>query len=431
MPAGLKIRRNVTTTVAAFFVNIALTFIGYRLVVQQGGTAALGLWSAMTAAIYVIRMGDVGMGSATERQVAATDAHTEPARTRALLDTALLLNALLFVALTGLGWLLLSNHMDWVIPADTVAQAEALRILPLMLAGFVISNLANVISGGLRGLHLAWMAAYLAVAGALLQLGMIVALVPILGVEGLAWAQLAQNSLIGLLAWVLFNRHLAKECDFRPPPLPQRGSRALLGELFSFSIRAQAVNLANGLLEPASKLMVGHSGGLGVLGLFEMAYKMVALPRNAVVSGVLGMTPAMTRLLVSDPSEATRLYYRARRLVAMSTGAVLALVVLGSPIASILLLGRIDEVLVTFVAFMAMGFWLNAIGAPAYAVGFAAGRMKGNLISALISLGSVLLFGWLLQQIYPDHGPVMASATALAIGGLFILWRNQRLLAMP
>ncbi|MDO9482347.1 MAG: oligosaccharide flippase family protein [Hydrogenophaga sp.] len=428
MTAQLKIRRNVITAVVAFSINIVLTFVGFRLVIQQGGTAALGLWAALTASIYVIRLGDVGMGGAVEKHIAAVDAKEKPQLIRGYLDTALLLNTVLFVGLAAIGWFVLSDRIGWFVPGDATAQAEALKILPLVLIGFVVFNLANVISGGLRGLHMGWLAAYLSVAGALLQMGLIVALVPELGVEGLAWAQLAQNVLIGLTAWIFFNSHLIKNSSIRLSALPVTGSRILLRELFSFSIRAQAVNLVNGILEPVSKLMVGHSAGLNVLGIFEMAYKIVSLPRSAVVSGVLGMTPAMTRLLVSEPNEALRLYRRALKLVALGTGAVLVLVIIGAPLASIVLLGHIDTTLIAFVAIMAAGFWINAVGAPAYAVGFAAGRMGANLVSAILSLACVVTLGKSLQIFMPVFGPVVASATGLAVGGFFILWRNQRLL---
>jgi O-antigen/teichoic acid export membrane protein len=425
----LHLRRNVVTSVVAFSVNIVLTFVGFRLVIQQGGTAALGLWSTLTAAIYVIRLGDVGMGGAVERHIAATDVQTNAARVRGYLDTALLINAVLFIALALLAWLLLSQRIDWAVPGNAADQAVARQILPLMLAGFVISNLASVVIGGLRGLHLAWMAAYLSVVGALVQMGLILYLVPQLGVEGLAWAQLAQSLVIGLSAWLLLNQYLAQRVGAFSFSLPRNGSRALLKELFGFSIRLQMVNLVNGLLEPASKLMVGHSAGMSVLGVYEMAYKIVQLPRNAVVSGVHGMAPALTRLLVSSPAEASALYRRARRMVTISSALVLgSAVFVGTPLASVLILGHIDVTLAWYAGIMALGFWLNSVGAPAYVLGFASGRVLANLISAAFSLCFLMVLGSLLPQVYPNYGTVIASSLALGFGGVFILWRNQRIL---
>lgn len=182
------------------------------------------------------------------------------------------------------------------------------------------------------------------------------------------------------------------------------------------------------MFEPVSKFIVGHSAGIATLGLFEIAYKVVALPRNAVVSGALGITPAITRLLMSDRTEAIKLYIRAKKIVIFATGGVMLAVILGSPIISILLLKKLDWILITFIPILAIGFWLNAVGAPAYTLGFSSGKMRANLISSILSVICVVIIGNILQFWSQNFGPVVATATALSLGGFFILWRNEKLL---
>lgn len=427
MKFGLNIRRNVTTTVAAFFVNIALTFIGYRLVVQQGGTTALGLWASLSAAIYVIRLGDVGMGSAAERHIAALDASQFPAKARGYLNTAFLLNAILFILLATVGWALFNWKIDWVVPGDSATQAEALAILPLMLAGFIVSNLSTVVTGGLRGLHIGYQTAYLSIAGGLLQMGIVLALVPSLGVAGLAWGQLVQYTFTGIVAWTLFTRHLRQYANKSVLPLPPNNSTHLLRELLSFSLKAQAVNLANGLLEPASKLVVAHSAGISALGIYEIAYKLIALPRNAVVSGVLSITPALTNLLKAEPKEARKLYHKSKKTVALGGGAVILLTLAISPIASSLLINHPDRTLLELSAILAFGFWLNTIGATAYSVGFASSKLGGNFACAAIGLIALYCTSIVLNSASALYGPVIASSVAMAISGVTVMIMNERL----
>ena len=424
---SLNIRRNVSTNVVAFFINIALTFIGYRMVVQQGGTAALGVWSALSAAIFVIRLGDVGMGSSAERHVAMVDATAQPLKARGYLDTALIINSLLFLILACIGWLVLSFKIEWVVPDNQNLQLEALHLLPLMLVVFVISNIANVLSGGLRGLHLVYITAYLSIGGAILQLLVILILVPRLGIAGLAWAQLAQNIFIAILAWYYFNKKLKSSLSL-VSWLPTQYQKLYFRELFSFSMRSQVVNLINGLFEPISKFLVGHSSGMATLGIFEIAYKIVSLPRNAVVSGVMGITPAITKLLLTEKMEAIRLYRKAKKIVIIATGAVLLCVVLTSPVMSYLLLHKIDSTLIIFISILAVGFWFNDIGAPAYTLGFAFGKMKSNMISASMSVVSLVLFGLLTQVWSSLYGAVVACGLSLMLGGFFILFLNEKLL---
>lgn len=430
MSGPLNLRRNVTSNVLAFFLNIVLTFASYRLVVHQGGLETLGLWSALTAAIYLIRMGDVGMGSATERQIAALDPARTPEAARGYLDTGLALNTALFGVLAVAGYLLLAPAIGRIV-SDPAHQAEALSTLPVMLLGFVLSNVAGIVIAGLRGMQLAWIAAWISIAGAIVQLVAVLIFVPLYGLVGLAWAQALQFLVMGLAAWVIFGQRLAAQSGTVQSWLPRFASRTFLREMFGFSLRAQAVNLLNGMFEPAAKLLVGQTGGLAVLGLFEMAWKIVALPRNAVVAGVHGTTPAMTRLLTSAPDEARALYVKSRRLVTRASAVVLALVVLGAPLASLLILGRLDGMLWVFVALLAIGFLGNVLGAPAYTLGFAAGRLRGNMLSSALVLAALWpldrLGGLLIAPGLRETVPVAVSAFLLAAGGLLVRFCNQKL----
>lgn len=137
------LRRNVTMSIVAFAVNILLVFVSYRLVILRGGLDALGLWSTLMAWIYVIRMGDVGMATAAVRYVARCDSETESTRIRSYVDTGLGLNGALFLLLAGVGYLAISWNLESIIHSGAADQAIAASILPLILAGFVLSNLSG------------------------------------------------------------------------------------------------------------------------------------------------------------------------------------------------------------------------------------------------------------------------------------------------
>jgi len=424
----LNIKKNVITTVTAFFINILLTFVGYKLLVNHGGLEALGLWSILSAAIFIIRIGDVGMGSSAERHVALISIKENPKKLKNYLDTALIINTALFSLLAMIGWLIFSNNLEWIIPGKEAFQQQAYDILPLMFFTFVVSNIANVLTGGIRGLHLGYLSAYLSIAANVLQLLVIIWLVPKIGITGLALGQLAQNILTVIVAWIIIFSTLKKYIKISL--FNVSFSKETFKELFSFSLKAQAVNLINGLFEPLSKFIVGHTAGMSFLGLYELAFKIVSLPRNAVVSGVMGVMPAITRLLSQDIKQAKKLYFKTRYLVILATGFTMLMVGLGSPIASYIILHEVNAYLILFVGTIAIGFWFNAIGAPAYTLGFSAGIMKGNLLAAILSLIILIVLSFTTQMIWPNYSAVLASAIALAVNGLFVLWRNEKLLGV-
>lgn len=424
---NLNIRKNVSTNVIAFFINIALTFIGYRMVVDKGGTVALGVWSALSAAIFVIRLGDVGMGSSAERHVAMVNAQTDPKKARGYLDTAIVINTFLFIILAFLGWFLLSYKIEWIIPKDKNLQFQALELLPLMLSVFVISNVANVITGGLRGLHLAYQAAYLSIGGTLLQMLIVIVLVPKLGITGLAWAQFAQNLLLVVVAWYLFNKHI-KQYGVQYSWLPLLGSKNYFKELFSFSLKAQAVNLINGLFEPVSKFLIGHSAGMSTLGLYEIAFKMVQLPRNAIVAGVHSVTPTMTRLLVSDKQEAISLYRKSLKNVFLITLLVLTAVLLVSPLVSFFLFGAIKSELSLIILILIFGYLGNVLGAPAYTLGYSSGKLMGNFLASLTGLIILVLSFYLFTLIGFSYNYLLSISISMICSGLLVKYLNEKII---
>lgn len=428
MADAFNLRKNVATSIFVFAANLVLVFLSYRMVVRQGGVGAVGLWSNLMAWIFIIRLGDVGMANAAVRFSAALDTASEPERVRRYVDTAFLMNGALFIVLAGVGWLVYSANLDHIVPSGPQDVAIARAVLPVMFAGFVLQNLSGLALGALRSIHLGYIAAWMMLAGTLGQLGVVLVLVPRIGLAGLAWGQVTQFGLMLVGGWLWFLIGLRKAAGWAGAVLPVHGSWQVVREMLGFSVKAQIANAANGFFEPLAKILIGRFAGLDVLGLFEMAYKVVALPRNAVVSGVQASVPAMTRLMASDLPGAQALYHRSLRTTMRSAGAVIGASVLAAPLASLFWLERVDMQFWLFAAIMGGGFVLNTLGAPAYVLGMASGRMRGNIQSALLSIVLVAAFIGLGELFGPDWIMVLSVAAALGIGGLYVRLANERIL---
>lgn len=201
MADPFHLRRNVVTSVIAFAATIAVTFISYRLVVLHGGLGAVGLWSNLMAWIFLIRLGDVGMANAAVRFAAALDPAEEPEQVRRHIDTAFVLNAALFLLLTAAGWALYAANLRHIVPGSEADVEIARAILPLLFAGFLLQNLSGLALGALRAIHRGYVAAWLSVAGTVLQLVVVVPLVGKIGLAALAWGQIAQYGLMLPNGW--------------------------------------------------------------------------------------------------------------------------------------------------------------------------------------------------------------------------------------
>lgn len=426
MIKNLNIKKNATTAVVAFLINIFLTFISYKLLIQYGGLEVLGVWSILTAAIFILRIGDIGMGGAAERYVATISVENNSTEIREYLDTALITNTVIFSLLAFLGYFIFCNNIQWVVPNNKNLESQALQVLPLIFTTFLFSNIANMYSGGLRGLHLGYLNSYLLIISNVIQMIVVIVLVPKIGLNGLALAQLLQYLFLIIVASICMHRYIQKYKSMKW--LPVYFKRSKFKVLISFSLKAQAVSLLNGLFEPLSKFLVGQTAGLSILGLYELAYKVVSLPRNAVVSGVLGVMPAMTNLLSTNIDEAKKIYFKSKNLVIMATGFVFIGVVICSPFISWILFERIELMLIHFIFILSIGFLGNVYGACAYTLGFSSGKFFGNFIYTLIALFFLIFFSILINLFNNNYSVVFSVTMGFIFSGYFIVKYNEKYL---
>lgn len=421
MAFGFNLKKNIWFSIGEFAVNIALIFASYRLVILNGGIEILGLWSVLFAWTSLIRIGDAGMANATLRFVALFDIETQSHKIRTYVETAFIANTVLFLLLALAGHYLLSNNIESVVSPEN--SAAALGVIPAMFISFFLFNISNIFLGSIQGLHLGYVRSIISVAGNGVQLIFVLILVPKYGIWGLAVSQIIQHFLVICTGWILVRRYL-RTGIFETTIFNFSAFR----EMLNFSIRAQIANISNGLIEPFSKIIVGHFAGLTALGLFELAYKTVWLPRNVVVAGTTATIPAMTSMLKFGKREVREVYQKALKYTCFGVGVLLVLVISATPVISWLWLGEANYLYVQFVAILACGVFLNSLGAAAYNLATVTGIMRNNILVNISVLCILIAGGFVAGNFFPQLGPVVASAVGIGIGGIWIKSLNERLL---
>jgi O-antigen/teichoic acid export membrane protein len=290
------------------------------------------------------------------------------------------------------------------------------------MIAFVLLNIVGVLLSSLQGLHLGYLNSVIGVAGNFFQIVLVVILVPRFGVAGLAWAQVTQY-LVSLLAlWIIVRRKTGINTI-----LPFRFSKMAFREMLGFSLTTQFANIANGLFEPCSKILVGHFGGLNALGTYELAYKTLWLPRSAVVSGATAMLPAMTALAKTDIRNIHQLYRRAVRLVTALVITTSIVAMLASPLISMLWIGHFEVRYTVFMGILAVGIILNAWGAAAYNLGLITGRMRNNIIINVLMLLLLTASAFVAFEFYGDVVlTVVCVSMTLGAGGIAIRLFNEK-----
>jgi O-antigen/teichoic acid export membrane protein len=418
----LNLRKNVIFAMVSFLANAGLVFVSYRLIILQGGIETVGLWSTLFAWTSLIRIGDVGMASASLRFAALCDPVSDKVKLRGYIETGIIANAALFLLLTFVGYFILSSYLPQLVEPRMLEDARI--VLPLMMAGFYLMNLSGVVGGSMQGLHLGYISSQMSVAGSLLQMVLVLFLVPHLGLAGMAWAQIAQYALTLAIGWFLVRRTAGL-----PLMIPVMFSRVAFREMLSFSLKAQLANIANGLFEPLSKIAVSHFAGLQALGIYELAYKTLWLPRTGIIGGVTAMMPSLTTLLKSDPAKVWPLYTKSARYATLAvTGTCIGLIA-ASPLISWLWLGQFNWEYTIFVTVLSFGMVGNAWGAAAYNLGAITGNLANNIAVntlTLLFLGILILITGLVGA--NAAGLVFVIACGMGFGGVAIRVTNERLL---
>lgn len=422
----IRLRLNVVIGISSFVASALLAFVSYRLVLKLGGLELLGLWSALLSATFLIRLGDLGLGAAAVRYVALLPKGASIREGRQLIDTIVLFNAALFLALSVIGLIVLSYIFAFLagIPSNSSKVTLVSQILPILMFGFMLQGISGATLAVLQGLHLGYLSSGITVVGLLVQMLFVLILIPDHGLLGFAWAMVAQNTVVMLVSW---GTVLRKTASLSAGILPVNYSLEQLRRTLKFGIGLQAVNIVNGFFDPVAKLLIGRFSGLEALGTFELASRSVHVLRGLVNSAVLATVPASADMMTSNISEMRSLYLKLSHRTVWAFGGLLGLALLTSPLISLLWLDRVDKVFLLVLAIVSAGVMGNVFGAPAYTLGVASGKLAGNFISAGSSIITLLLLVPLAASVHPIAG-IGASAIAMALGGVLVKWRNEKIL---
>jgi O-antigen/teichoic acid export membrane protein len=389
------------------------------LILGELGVSALGVWSLVIATTSFARVADVGAAGGLGRYVAISQAQGD-AGERALVyvETALILNAALYILIGGvLYW-----PAWWALGHATHggALAEARRLLPYSIAAFVLQNVTNVITSGLIGFHRSYQKSILALLTISIQAGVALTTVKLVGLRGIAMAQMVQYILMAVLGWLLVVR--AARGRFRLC-FPYRFRREPLKELVGFGFKLQALNMATFLFEPATKFVFSSLAGISALGVYELASRGILQVRQIVIAPAQNLTPLFAAEHHQDPARLKALYERT--FVTNSAAATFAMagMVLGAPIISFIWMKHIDPLFVAFSAIIGAGWLANIIAVPGYFVGVGTGYLRWNIAGG----GATAVGGPALAAVLAwAFGPIGAAIGAMVgVGGGALLTMVQ------
>jgi len=267
---------------------------GCKFVLQLGAMVVLarllspaefGLVAMVVVVLgFVTVFKDMGLSMATVQRKDVTHAQ---------ISTLLWINLVFSVAILAImaalapliSWFYGEPRLTWItivlsgslIFAGLTVQHQALLRRQMRFGRLAVIEVGSMLVGVATGIVTAW-------AG--------------VGYWALVLMQLAKTAAMAVGVWCL--------CGWRPgPPRRKSGVRSML----AFGGYLSGFNIINYSVTSVDKMLIGWRWGAGLLGLYDMAYRLLLLPVQQITTPISGVAiPTLSRL--QGEPERYRLYYR-------------------------------------------------------------------------------------------------------------------------
>lgn len=398
-------------SLAQLLVSTVSMFVLYRIVLDQVGTRAFGIWSIVVAATSMVGLSNMGLTGSIVKHVAQALGNGDTRRAISMIETTVISVALAAFALSLVGVPLMHAYFSSVLTGT--AKTQAISLLPIALLAFVISMVGGIYQSALYGCHLIVERNLVLIAESLTFLAMSVVLAARYGLEGLVLARALQNVLTLAISVVVLRRFLPAL-----PIVPIRWSRPVFRELLSYAMGFQVVSLVAMTMDPLTKGLLSRFGSLEFVTYFEMGSRLIGQARGMVVSANQVLVPTFAQLDASDRGAVEPLFRRSLDVMFFVSVCLFGLLASALPVIGQLWIGRVAPDFVSIGIVLCAGWLLNTLAVPAYFACLGTGRM-GTVIRChlLMSVCNVVLgggFGWA----FGPYGVVGGWAAALAIGGV-------------
>jgi len=398
------------------------TFALISIVSWSHGLEGVGLWSLVTTSTGLAQLGTLGLGAAMTRHLPLALASDEPERATLIIASVCSTLFLIFILAAMFLYLPLRLYFSAILSGKTLEVAHQLLVWTLI--GLPFGILADCLLNALLGVHHAAAKSKIVLAAQTLKLSVVAFFLPSLGLLALVIGQWAYCSIVIVSGRQCLGRLVGfswlDAIRFDGPTL-----RALL----PFGLRMQAASVAVFLFEPTIRLAIGSITGLAMLGVYEMASKLVVSVRNMLTAALHVTVPAIAEADKMEPGRVHRLMQAMTACVWLIGTAVMVTLAVSAPLVSHLWFGQFEPAFVHLVWILDLGWWFTLVMSPAYFLALGKGWAHLTLINHMVMTllaGPLVVAGCFLGNIILVGSGVSA---ALFIGTIVFVSLTRRRLA--
>jgi O-antigen/teichoic acid export membrane protein len=427
--SGHQVSRNARWAIAQTIISAAVLFVLYRFLLQELGAEKLGLWSLILASTSLAKIGELGFSSATLRFVGKYVGAGQSCEATEILETALLSIALPFAVLVALAIPMIGSVLPWFVPEKHMT--DALAILPWAMLALWLSITSGLVQSAIDGCGRMDQRNMVLIVTNVVYLALAIFLTPMLGLKGVAIAQVAQAGVSLLMMWWLIKAQLTGL-----PMIPRRWRKHRFREIAGFAVSMQIGSIAGMCVEPITKALISRFGGLEFLAYYEMANQVITRARSVLISGFQAITPQFS--ITNEPSMHRALFLQSQKKVIDMGIPFMTVLMIAFPLISQIWIGRDESAFIVSGQVIGIAWLLNTLLMPAYFFLTGTGRGFSVAIAHVVTLAGTIALGWAGGHLFGKIGPIIGAAIALLIGNIYLysiaangLFRTDRCLAVP
>lgn len=408
---------NIITSILGLIVSTLILLYVYRIANHTLGIEQIGLWSIVTTLTSLGNIGTFGITGSLVKFSAELKSKGEGEAIIGLLNSCIVLMAGLVIVFLAVLYIFSLLFLGSFVDIKFIDLAFAL--LPYSFFIFFLSTIGYLILSVIEGLNKSWQKNLVVIVSNILLLLFASIWIDQYGIYGIFYAQIVQAATLFFLAFILIRINFG---EYNVTVFNK--NRELLRRIANYGLKFQSISVLQLMGEPVTKFFLSRYGGLGLVGVFEMASRMVVQVRGIMVAIISNLLPKLVDIHSNHPSDKVNNVFKNVFMINFEMFAfVYGMLILFSPIVVQVWLGKSDMDLISFIQWLSVAWFINSITVVPYIFNLGSGKLNGNVYShALIGLSNVcigiLIILLNLQPITFIDGWMIS----LAVGSIFIIY---------
>lgn len=417
---AIPARRGAFTSIASAIISALSLFAIFRVSIEIYSAALIGCWALIQGLFLVARVADTGAGSNVARVLANNRLEEKILPLRPLINAALSITTIPVMAISAA----LIFPITWYVTSrfGEDLPAEQILILTVLSAIYsVFSCSATIVLSIVEGMGRLDLKNYVNIGGNAVILIVAYPALSYLGPAGLGIVYLVM-SLTQLLAALFVVSTVYRRARLVAKEVEEVGFVGLVRALWRENLKLSYIALLRLSFEPVTKLLLSFVADLQSIAAFELAIRVTTQVRTVVQAASQPLLVVGSgRRSSHDRAGVENVFWKYNALIALSTGVLIELQILGAPVLASLGLGSISIDFIIFFTILVVANALNSIGLPGYFLQVSSGKLQPLTRIHFVMAICNLLLGGLGAVTLGAIGVVLGYGIAFSVGGILCL----------